>query len=105
HGVVDCLDLDLLPDDLPFGEVSAEAGNAAFRYLEKAVELARKGKLSAICTAPLNKEALHKGGHNYPGHTEILAHLTGTKEYAMIVASSNLSEIRVPTQFAVIVAS
>ncbi|PRX40124.1 4-hydroxythreonine-4-phosphate dehydrogenase [Planifilum fimeticola] len=102
HGVVDCLDLDLLPDDLPFGEVSAEAGDAAFRYLEKAVELARKGNLSAICTAPLNKEALHKGGHHYPGHTEILAHLTGTKEYAMMLASPQLKVIHVTTHVGLI---
>src|SRR5690606_13691823 len=45
HGVVDCLDLDLPPDDLPFGEVSAEAVDPASRYLEKAVQLARKGKV------------------------------------------------------------
>ncbi|MGI6126058.1 MAG: 4-hydroxythreonine-4-phosphate dehydrogenase PdxA [Planifilum sp.] len=101
-GVVDCLDLDLLPADLPFGKVSAEAGNAAFRYLEKAVELAREGALSAICTAPLNKEALHKGGHPYPGHTEILAQLTGTEEYAMMLSSPQLKVIHVTTHVGLI---
>ena len=66
YGKVDCLDLNLLSSDLPFGEVSAASGNAAFQYLKKAIELCNEDKIDAICTAPLNKEALHKGGHNYP---------------------------------------
>ena len=45
-------------DDLAFGEVSAEAGHAAYEYLKTAIELANEGKIDAICTAPLNKEAL-----------------------------------------------
>jgi 4-hydroxy-L-threonine phosphate dehydrogenase PdxA len=52
-GTVDCIDLDMLPADLPFGQISAEAGNAAFHYLKKAVELALSGQIDAICTAPL----------------------------------------------------
>ena len=82
-GRVDCVDLDLLPADLPFGQISAVAGDAAFRYVERAIELAQDGEIDAICTAPLNKEALHKGGHIYPGHTEILAELTGTQDFAI----------------------
>jgi 4-phospho-D-threonate 3-dehydrogenase / 4-phospho-D-erythronate 3-dehydrogenase len=102
YGTVDCLDLDLLPADLPFGQVSAEAGDAAFRFLEKAIELAKAGEIDAICTAPLNKEALHKGGHLYPGHTEILAELTGTKEYAMMLSSPKLKVIHVTTHVGLI---
>ncbi|GAB7388887.1 4-hydroxythreonine-4-phosphate dehydrogenase PdxA [Bacillaceae bacterium] len=101
-GTVDCLDLDLLPADLPFGEVSAQAGDAAFKFLEKAVELARANKIDAICTAPLNKEALHKGGHLYPGHTEILAELTGTKDYAMMLTAPKLKVIHVTTHIGLI---
>ncbi len=94
HGVMDCLNLDLLPPDLPFGEVSAKAGDAAYRFLEKAIYLAMDREIDAICTAPLNKEALHKGGHErYPGHTEILAELTGTEDYAMMLASPKLKVI------------
>src|SRR5690349_5826533 len=77
QGTIDCIDLGLIPDDLPFGELSALAGDAAYQYIKRAVELAQAGKIDAICTAPLNKEALHAGGHKYPGHTEMLAHLTG----------------------------
>lgn len=96
-GAVDCLDLDLLPVGLPFGEISPAAGNAAFRYLERAIQLANVGAIDAICTAPLNKEALHKGGHIYPGHTEILAELTGTADFAMMLAAPKLRVIHVTT--------
>lgn len=102
YGTVDCLDLDLLKSDLPFGKVSAVAGNAAFQYLKKAIELANEDEIDAICTAPLNKEALHKGGHNYPGHTEILAKLTGTKEFAMMLSSPKLKVIHVTTHMGMI---
>ncbi|TDQ41099.1 4-hydroxythreonine-4-phosphate dehydrogenase PdxA [Aureibacillus halotolerans] len=96
-GTIDLLDLHLLPDGVKQGAVSAEAGNAAFHYLKKAVELGIEGKLTAICTAPLNKEALHLGGHNYPGHTEILAELTGTKDYSMMLSSPKLRVIHLTT--------
>ena len=74
-GTIDCIDLGLIPEDLPFGKLSAVAGDAAFRYIERAVALTRDEKIDAICTAPLNKEALHAGGHKFPGHTEMLATL------------------------------
>ncbi|UOR11515.1 4-hydroxythreonine-4-phosphate dehydrogenase PdxA [Halobacillus amylolyticus] len=92
-----CLDLDLLPKNLAYGEVSAEAGHAAFEYLSTAIELANRGRIDAICTAPLNKEALHKGGHLYPGHTEILAELTNTKDFSMMLSSPKLKVIHVTT--------
>ncbi|MBM7554483.1 4-hydroxythreonine-4-phosphate dehydrogenase PdxA [Thalassobacillus pellis] len=96
-GEVLCLDLDLLPEDLPFGRVSAEAGHAAFEYLRTAITLANEDKIDAICTAPLNKEALHKGGHLYPGHTEILAELTNTTNFSMMLSSPKLKVIHVTT--------
>ncbi|MCM3714509.1 4-hydroxythreonine-4-phosphate dehydrogenase PdxA [Halalkalibacter oceani] len=97
YGTVDCIDLDLLPADLPFGEISAVAGDGSFRFLEKAIALANNGEIEGICTAPLNKEALHKGGHIFPGHTEILAELTGTKDFAMMLSSPTLRVIHVTT--------
>jgi 4-hydroxythreonine-4-phosphate dehydrogenase len=102
HGTVDCLDLNLLPDNLPLGQISAEAGHAAFSFLKKAIELANAGEIDAICTAPLNKEALHKGGHMYPGHTEILADLTGTKDFSMMLSSPKLKVIHVTTHVGII---
>jgi 4-phospho-D-threonate 3-dehydrogenase / 4-phospho-D-erythronate 3-dehydrogenase len=92
-----CVDLDLLPADLAIGEVSAAAGEAAYRYVVRAVELALAGDVSAICTAPLNKEALHAAGHHYPGHTELIADLTGTEDYAMMLTAPSLRVIHVTT--------
>lgn len=101
-GKVYCLDLDLLDENLPIGQVSPEAGHAAFEYLAKAIELAKESKIDAICTAPLNKEALHKGGHKYPGHTEILADLTGTEDFSMMLSAPNLKVIHVTTHVGII---
>lgn len=94
---LDLVNLNLLTADLPYGIVSAAAGNAAFQYIARAVQLAQAGFVQAICTAPLNKEALHKGGHNYPGHTEILANLMGVKSYAMLLTAPSLRVIHVTT--------
>ncbi len=102
HGVVHCLDLDLLPEDLPIGQVSPEAGHAAYEYLAAAIEMAKENRIDAICTAPLNKEALQKGGHMYPGHTEILADLTNTKDYSMMLSAPNLRVIHVTTHVGII---
>ena len=76
----------MIPDELPFGQVSAIAGNAAHWYIERAAALAMAGAVDAICTAPLNKQAPRAGGHDFPGHTELLAHLTGTPEVSMMLA-------------------
>ena len=94
---VQCLDLKLVPDDLPFGKMSAAAGEAAYRYIEKAVQVVQAGLAQAICTAPLSKEALHAAGHKFPGHTELLAHLTGTPEVSMMLVSPKLRVIHVTT--------
>jgi 4-hydroxythreonine-4-phosphate dehydrogenase len=96
-GAVDVLAVGELPEDLPFGELNARAGDAAFRYLQRATELANTGRVGAIATAPLNKEAMHLAGHKYPGHTEILAELTGTKDYAMMLVTDELKVIHVST--------
>src|ERR1700730_18673334 len=101
-GVIDCIDLNLIPDDLPFGQLSAVAGDAAYRYIARAVELEQAGQIDAICTAPLNKEALHAGGHKYPGHTEMLAHLTGVAEVSMMLVAPQLRVIHVTTHIGII---
>ena len=65
HGVIDILDLGLLrPEDLAIGQVSAAAGDAAFRYVRKVIELAMDGKVDATVTNPLNKEAMNLAGHH-----------------------------------------
>lgn len=97
HGVIDIVDLNLLESNLEFGKVSAQSGAAAFKFLEKAVQLAKDKEIAAICTAPLNKEAMHLGGYKYPGHTEILADLTDTKDYSMMLSSPKLKVIHLTT--------
>lgn len=95
HGTVDCIDLGLVPADIPFGKISAAAGEAAYRYIERAVKLALAGSVDAICTAPINKEALNAAGHAYPGHTEMLAAMTGTAEVSLALLSPKLRVIHV----------
>ncbi|WZG18097.1 D-threonate 4-phosphate dehydrogenase [Mannheimia haemolytica] len=56
YGVIDILDLNNLPEDLPFAQVDPRAGKAAYEYIEEAVNLAMGGKIHAIVTAPLNKK-------------------------------------------------
>src|SRR5215831_1650197 len=97
HGDVECIDLNLIPADLAFGKVSAVAGEAAYRYIERAVRLVADGAADAICTAPLSKEALHAAGHPYPGHTELLAALTHTPEVSMMLVAPRLRVIHVTT--------
>jgi 4-hydroxythreonine-4-phosphate dehydrogenase len=100
EGTVDVVQVGELPEDLPFGELDARAGAAAFEYVERAIELASGGRVAAIATAPLNKEAMHLGGYRYPGHTEILAKLTGTQDYAMMLVTPELKVIHVSTHVA-----
>src|SRR6201987_298381 len=92
---IECVDLALVPEETPFGQLSAVCGEAAFRFLERAIQLAIQGGIDAICTAPLNKEALHLAGHHYPGHTEILAELTGTQEVSLMLVGPKLKIIHV----------
>ena len=92
---LECIDLGLVEEALPFGKVSAAAGEAAYRYIEHAVKLALAREIDAICTAPINKEALNAAGHRYPGHTELLAKLTGTKEVSLTLLSPKLRVIHV----------
>lgn len=78
------------------GLVSPAAGDAAFQYLTAAISLARRGIVAAIVTAPLNKAALHAAGHNFPGHTEILAQQCGVSDFAMMLhlPESRISPLR-----------
>ena len=96
-GTADVLQVGELSPDLPFGGLDARAGDAAFRYVERATRLASAGRVAAIATAPLNKEAMHLAGHGYPGHTEILADLTNTEDYAMMLVTDELKVIHVST--------
>jgi len=79
------------------GIESSIAGRAAGGYIEAAVELCASGGIDAIATAPINKRALFLGGYSFPGHTEFLAHLTSTDDYAMGFVAANLRVVLIST--------
>ncbi|MEE9459091.1 MAG: 4-hydroxythreonine-4-phosphate dehydrogenase PdxA [Candidatus Bathyarchaeia archaeon] len=98
HGTIEVIDLkNIRLSELKMGQVQAMAGEASVKYVEKAVEMALENKIDAIVTAPLNKEAMNLAGYDYAGHTEILAHLTKTKDYAMMLVAGHLRVIHVTT--------
>jgi 4-phospho-D-threonate 3-dehydrogenase / 4-phospho-D-erythronate 3-dehydrogenase len=73
------------------GMVSATCGQAAYEYVTFAIDEALAGRFDAICTGPLNKEALHAAGIPFPGHTEILAHRTKTPRVCMMLTSEAIT--------------
>jgi 4-hydroxythreonine-4-phosphate dehydrogenase len=101
--VLHILDPDpLRKDDFQPGKVNAASGETAYQCIKTAVQLVRNGEANAIATAPINKEALHLAGHRYPGHTEILASLTGTRDFAMLLYHKKLSVIHVSTHISLL---
>ena len=88
------------PAGFQVGRVSAVCGRAAYEYIERGVRLAQEGAIAGIVTAPVNKEALAAAGVRHSGHTEILAELTGTKAYAMLLMGKELRVIHVTTHVA-----
>ena len=98
EGTVEVLDLGNVDmATLPRGEVSAAAGRAAYEYIERSVALAQAGEIDAIVTAPVNKEALAAAGVQHSGHTEILAQLSNTRDFAMLLMGKELKVIHVTT--------
>ena len=91
------VNIDYAGAPLPWGRLSPVAGDAAFRFIEKAVRDAEAGIISCIVTAPINKEALNLAGHHYDGHTGMLRSLTGSKAAYMLLASERLKVIHVST--------
>ncbi len=82
------------------GVLSADGGRFAYKAVELGVRLAMSGRIGGIVTAPLNKEALNKAGYHYPGHTEMLAALTGARGSVMLLAHGNMRVSHVSTHVA-----
>lgn len=76
--------------DVPFGEIDARAGDGAYRYVVRACALAKSRAVDAIVTAPLNKAAMHAAGHQWPGHTELLAHQFGVDRFSLVLSAGEL---------------
>jgi len=97
-GTMDVFDLKNVDmKQLEPGKISAMAGEAAFQAVKKVIELALEKKIAATVTGPIQKEAINLAGHHFAGHTEIYAHFTNTKDYAMLLVSENLRVIHVST--------
>lgn len=90
-----CIDLGLIPPTLSLGVVDAVAGECAYQAISWAVRLAVTGRIDALCTAPINKTAFHAAGYKFPGHTELLAVLTGTPEVSLMMVTNGLRVIHV----------
>jgi len=84
-------------NQLVYGEISAMAGHASFEAVVKAIELAMEDKVAATVTGPINKKSINEAGHHFAGHTEIYAHFTGTKKYAMLLVEDRMKVIHVST--------
>jgi 4-hydroxythreonine-4-phosphate dehydrogenase len=97
-GIIDMLDVgsNYIKRVRP-GKVSAEAGELAFQAVKMAIELTMKGSAEGIVTGPINKEAINMAGHHFSGHTEILAHFTHTRKYAMMLVDDGLRVIHATT--------
>ncbi|WP_207720137.1 4-hydroxythreonine-4-phosphate dehydrogenase PdxA [Flavobacterium undicola] len=97
-GTADVFDLNYMNiADLKMGEITAEAGDVAFRTVVKNIELALAGEIDGTVTGPINKESIQKAAHVFAGHTEIYAHYTDTKKYGMLLVEENLRVIHVST--------
>ncbi len=100
-GAIECLDLaNVDAARLLKASVSAEAGRAAYAYIETGVKLCQSGAIDGLVTAPINKEALAAAGVQHSGHTEILAKLSGTADFAMLLMGKELKVIHVTTHVA-----
>jgi len=102
-GIIDVIDLHNVDiSSLRMGEPQAMAGKACVEYIKKAVELATHREIDAIVTGPINKKAMNMGGYKYSGHTELLADLTGTKDFAMLLVTGPLKVIHVSTHVSLV---
>ena len=97
-GIIDVFDLNITDaGKLQFGKIDAMCGEASFQAIKKAIELAMAKEVDATVTGPINKKSINEAGHHFAGHTEIYAHFTGTKKYAMLLVEDNINVIHVST--------
>lgn len=89
-GLIELVQTGAALGDIPFGQLSAAAGDGAYRFVVEACRLAKAGAIDGIVTPPLNKAAMHLGGHAYPGHTELLAKEFGVQNYSLVLSAGEL---------------
>ncbi len=82
---------------LRFGQPDRSCGEAMARYVEEAFRLVTSGKINAMTTCPINKQAMNQAGYSFPGHTEFLAHLARSSSVAMMFLGSRWKIVLVTT--------
>lgn len=92
---IEIIDCKVSLDNIESGKVSSIAGRASVICIKEAVKFALTKKIDAIVTAPICKESINKAGFNYPGHTELIAELTNTKNFAMMFVGKNMKVVLV----------
>lgn len=99
YGTMDVYDMQLIAnaEEVGVGTINAVAGDAAFKYVVKAIDLAMKNEVDGTVTNAISKEAINMAGHHYSGHTEIYAEYTGTKKYCMMLAHNDFRVTHVST--------
>lgn len=91
HGDIDILSLsELNSGDMVPGKPSINGGKAMAEYIMKAVDMASRRKIAAMVTCPISKSLLNDSGHHFEGHTQLIAHLTDTDGYVMMLAGDRL---------------
>ena len=97
-GQIDVFDMGIMSgQDIPFGTIHALCGEASFQAVRMAIELAMAGAVDGTVTGPINKKSINEAGHHFAGHTEIYAHFTGTRKYAMLLVEDHINVIHVST--------
>ena len=97
-GTIDLIDLNNITlAEFNYGKVSEKAGKASLEYIYRGIDLAIEGKVDAVVTGPIHKEAIKAAGSPFAGHTEIFATRTKTKDYAMMLTDESLRVIHVST--------
>lgn len=99
---VNITDLANLPADIEMGVDAAVTGRASAENIVRAVEMWRAGEIDAIATAPISKKAIALGGYDFPGHTEFLAHLTETGQFAMSFFADKLRVVLLSTHLSLL---
>ncbi|MHB1318364.1 MAG: 4-hydroxythreonine-4-phosphate dehydrogenase PdxA [Anaerolineae bacterium] len=93
--VIQATEVDLY--GVVYGQVQARAGQVAYDTTIAGIDLALQGKIDALVTSAINKEALNLAGHHYDGHTGLLAYRTGAKKVAMMLTAGDFRVVHVST--------
>ncbi|NLJ67571.1 MAG: 4-hydroxythreonine-4-phosphate dehydrogenase PdxA [Clostridiales bacterium] len=97
-GMLNIYDMGLMDESmLEIGQISKTSGCAAYRYVERATEMALDGLIHAIVTLPMNKEATRLSFPDFTGHTELIAQVCDQDNYTMMLASDRLVVTHVST--------